>query len=59
VVELDDNPGPAATPRLIDRLRAAGLSEERIEQLFQTGAVRHDGEQVTDLDQLRREPRGR
>lgn len=51
MAEHDDNPEPAAAPRVIDRLRAAGLSEDRIQQHFQAGAIRLDGEQVTDLDQ--------
>jgi hypothetical protein len=55
VAEHDDNPEPAA-PRVIDRLRAAGLSEERIQQHFQAGAIRLDGEQVTDLDQPAPQP---
>jgi hypothetical protein len=51
VAEHDVNPAPAAVPRVIDRLRGAGLSEERIQQHFQAGAIRLDGDQVTDLDQ--------
>jgi hypothetical protein len=51
VAEHDDTSEPAAVPRVIDRLRAAGLSEDRIQQHFQSGAVRLDGQQVTDLDQ--------
>jgi hypothetical protein len=33
-----------------DRLTAAGLSDERIEQHMTAGRVRVDGETVTDLD---------
>ena len=39
---------PALTVR--DRLTAAGLSAERIEQHMTAGRVRVDGEPVTDLD---------
>jgi hypothetical protein len=46
-----DNLESAAVPRVIDRLRAAGLSEDRIQQHFQAGAIRLDGQQVTDLQQ--------
>jgi hypothetical protein len=37
--------------RVIDRLHAAGLSDERIQEYFRAGAIRVDGQQVTDLDQ--------
>jgi hypothetical protein len=43
----DDEPA-LATVR--DRLTAAGLSAERIEQHMTAGRVRVDGELVTDLD---------
>jgi hypothetical protein len=43
----DDEP-TLATVR--DRLTAAGLSDERIEQHMEAGRVRVDGELVTDLD---------
>jgi hypothetical protein len=33
-----------------DRLTAAGLSDERIQQHMTTGRVRVDGEPVADLD---------
>jgi hypothetical protein len=35
VTEHDDNPAPPAVPRVIDRLRAAGLREARVQQHFQ------------------------
>jgi hypothetical protein len=39
------------TPRSVrDRLTAAGLSDERIEQHMTAGRLRVDGEWVTDLD---------
>jgi hypothetical protein len=44
-------PEPAAGPRVIDRLRAAGMSDERIQAYFRVGAIRVDGHPVTDLDQ--------
>ena len=44
----DDDPTTAATVR--DRLTAAGLSDERIEQHLAAGRVRLDGELVTDPD---------
>ena len=44
----DDDPTTAATVR--DRLTAAGLSDERIEQHLSAGRVRVDGELVTDPD---------
>jgi len=45
----DDEPAPtSATVR--DRLTAAGLSAERIEQHMIAGRVRVDGELVTDLE---------
>ena len=37
-------------PTVIDRLVAAGLLQERIEQHLTAGRVRVDGELVTDLD---------
>jgi hypothetical protein len=37
-------------PTVFDRLVAAGLSQERIEQHLMAGRVRVDGELVTDLD---------
>ena len=51
-------PRPRRPPRLVepapttvrDRLTAAGLSDERIEQHMTAGRVRVDGELVTDLD---------
>ena len=40
-----------STPTTVrDRLIAAGLSDERIEQHMTAGRVRVDGELVTDLD---------
>jgi hypothetical protein len=51
VAEHDDNPEPAAVPRVIDRLRAAGLSDERIQRYLGAGAIRLDGQVVTDLEQ--------
>jgi hypothetical protein len=51
VAEHDGNSGLAAGPRVIDRRGAAGLSEERIQQHFLAGAIRLDGQQLTDLDQ--------
>jgi len=44
----DDDPTTAAT--VLDRLTAAGLSDERIEQHLGAGRVRVDGELVTDPD---------
>jgi hypothetical protein len=38
------------TPTVRDRLTAAGLSAERIEQHMTAGRVRVDGELVSDLD---------
>ena len=43
----DDEPAPTTVR---DRLTAAGLSDERIEQHMTGGWVRVDGELVTDLD---------
>ena len=43
----DDEPAPTTVR---DRLTAAGLSDERIEQHMTAGRVRVDGELVTDLD---------
>jgi hypothetical protein len=43
----DDEPAPTTVR---DRLTAAGLSAERIEQHMTAGRVRVDGELVTDLD---------
>ena len=43
----DDEPSPLTVR---DRLTAAGLSDERIEQHMTAGRVRVDGEPVTDLD---------
>ena len=37
-------------PTVFDRLLAAGLSQERIEQHLTAGRVRVDGELVTDPD---------
>ena len=45
----DDEPTPTTVR---DRLTAAGLSDERIEQHMTAGRVRVDGELVTDLDAL-------
>ena len=45
----DDEPAPTTVR---DRLTAAGLSDERIEQHMTAGRVRVDGELVTDLDAL-------
>ena len=45
----DDEPTPTTVR---DRLTAAGLSAERIEQHMTAGRVRVDGELVTDLDAL-------
>jgi hypothetical protein len=39
----------ADVPTVFDRLVAAGLSQERIEQHLAGGRVRVDGELVTDL----------
>ena len=44
---VTDNPAPTTVR---DRLIAAGLSDERIEQHMTAGRVRVDGELVTDLD---------
>jgi hypothetical protein len=46
-VVTDDEP---TTLTVRDRLTAAGLSAERIEQHMTAGRVRVDGELVTDLD---------
>ena len=43
----DEKPTPTTVR---DRLTAAGLSAERIEQHMTAGRVRVDGELVTDLD---------
>jgi len=43
----DEQPEPADV-RVFDRLLAAGLSIERIEQHLTAGRVRVDGELVTD-----------
>jgi hypothetical protein len=43
----DDEPAPTTVH---DRLTAAGLSAERIEQHMTAGRVRVDGELVTDSD---------
>ena len=43
----DDEPTPTTVR---DRLTAAGLSDERIEQHMSPERVRVDGELVTDLD---------
>jgi hypothetical protein len=44
---VTDEPAPTTVR---DRLTAAGLSDERIEQHMTGGRVRVDGELVTDLD---------
>lgn len=44
-------PSTTSTPSRRDRLRAAGLSEERIQQHFLADVIRLDGQHVTDLDQ--------
>jgi len=49
VAVTDDEPTPTTVR---DRLTAAGLSDERIEQHMTAGRVRVDGELVTDLDAL-------
>jgi hypothetical protein len=46
-----DDAAPAPTPTVHDRLRAAGISEERIQQHLRGGLIRLDGQVVTDLDQ--------
>ena len=46
-VVTDDEPTPTTVR---DRLTAAGLSDERIEQHMTAGRVRVDSELVTDLD---------
>ena len=46
-VVTDDEPTPTTVR---DRLTAAGLSDERIEQHMTAGRVRVDGELVADLD---------
>jgi hypothetical protein len=51
MAEHDDSREPAAVPRVIDRLRAARLSEDQIQRHLKAGAIRLDGGQVTDLDQ--------
>ena len=43
----DDEPAPTT---VCDRLIAAGLSDERIEEHMTAERVRVDGEPVTDLD---------
>jgi hypothetical protein len=45
-------------PTVFDRLVAAGLSQERIEQHLTAGRVRVDGELVTDQDRPAPRPRG-
>ncbi len=47
-VVTDEPAPPTATVR--DRLTAAGLSDERIDQHMAAGRVRVDGELVNDLD---------
>jgi hypothetical protein len=42
---------PASPPTLLDRLRAAGVSDERIQAHLAAGTIRLDGETMTDLDQ--------
>jgi hypothetical protein len=44
---VTDEPAPTTVR---DRLTAAGLSAERIDEHFMAGRVRVDGEPVTDLD---------
>ena len=51
----DDEPAPTT---VCDRLIAAGLSDERIEEHMTAERVRVDGEPVTDLDARRRPGRG-
>jgi hypothetical protein len=46
---VTDEPAPTTVR---DRLTAAGLSAERIEQHMSAGRVRIDGALVTDLDML-------
>jgi hypothetical protein len=46
-VVTDDEPRPTSVR---ERLIAAGLSDERIEQHMTAGRVRVDGEVATDLD---------
>ena len=43
----EDQPAPTTVR---DRLTAAGLSDDRIEEHMTAGRVRVDGEPVTDLD---------
>ena len=50
----DDEPAPTTVR---DRLTAAGLSDERIEQHMTAGRVRVDGELVTDPHRQRHRPR--
>ncbi|MGE0346561.1 MAG: hypothetical protein AB7N73_12165 [Gemmatimonadales bacterium] len=45
-------PADTKTPTVGDRLRAAGISEERIAQHLAQGAITLDGEPVFDLDDL-------
>jgi hypothetical protein len=55
-VTENDSPEPASPLRVVDRLRRAGLSDERIQQHLGGGAIRVDGEQVTDLDRPAPQP---
>jgi hypothetical protein len=48
--EGSDNVAPVV-PTVRERLLAAGISPEKIADHFAAGAVRLDGELVTDLDQ--------
>ncbi|MFC4951187.1 hypothetical protein [Pseudonocardia sp. GCM10023141] len=51
MAENDDTFEVAAVPHVIDRLRAVGLSGDRIQQHFHAAPIRLDGQQVADLDQ--------
>jgi hypothetical protein len=49
---VTDERSDVCVPTVFDRLVAAGLSQERIEQHLTAGRVRVDGELVTDPDRL-------
>jgi hypothetical protein len=50
-VDEQQNLDEPAVPRVVDRLRAAGLSDARIQHYLDAGAIRLDGQVVTDLEQ--------
>jgi hypothetical protein len=48
---VDEQESRPDSARVVDRLRAAGLSPDRIAMRLGAGAIRVDGAPVTDLEQ--------